>query len=58
MDSVGNDDNVKELDKLVTSMAGFDSAFIICGQTYTRKCDLEVVSALSNFGASVNKVLF
>lgn len=53
---LGDGEKVKKLDKLVTSMAGFNSSLIICGQTYSRKVDLEVVSALSSLGASVHKV--
>jgi len=52
----GDEGKVKELDKLVTKMAGFYSALIVCGQTYSRKVDLEVISALSSFGASVHKM--
>ncbi len=33
-------------------------AFIICGQTYTRKVDAEVVSVLASFGGSIHKVNF
>lgn len=32
------------------------SSFVITGQTYTRKVDLEVLSALSSLGASVHKI--
>ncbi|BES99961.1 Adenylosuccinate [Nesidiocoris tenuis] len=52
----GDEKKVKNLDKLVTEMAGFDSAFIICGQTYSRKVDLEVVSALASLGATTHKM--
>lgn len=31
-------------------------AFIITGQTYTRKLDIEVLSVLASLGASVHKV--
>ena len=34
----------------------FFRAFIICGQTYTRKLDVEVMSVLSSFGATIHKV--
>lgn len=34
----------------------FFRAFIICGQTYTRKLDTEVVSVLASFGGSIHKV--
>jgi hypothetical protein len=32
-------------------------AFIICGQTYTRKLDVEVISVLSSFGGTIHKVI-
>lgn len=52
----GDSKKVKELDKLVTEMAGFSKSFIICGQTYTRKLDIECVGTLSSLGASVHKI--
>ena len=36
---------VEQLDKMVTEKAGFKRAFIITGQTYTQKVDIEVLSA-------------
>ena len=48
---------VKELDKLVTKMAGFQKSFIVCGQTYTRKVDVECIAVLSSLGATVHKVI-
>ncbi|KAB1270533.1 Adenylosuccinate lyase [Camelus dromedarius] len=47
---------VEQLDKMVTEKAGFKRAFIITGQTYTRKVDIEVLSVLASLGASVHKV--
>ncbi|CAF4174582.1 unnamed protein product, partial [Rotaria magnacalcarata] len=41
---------------MVTEMAGFSKAFIICAQTYTRKLDVEVVSVLSSFGGTIHKM--
>ena len=32
----GDHDKVKQLNKFVTAKAGFESSFIITGQTYTR----------------------
>lgn len=52
----GDHDKVKQADQLVTEMAGFEKAFIICGQTYTRKLDIEVVGSLSSLAASIHKV--
>lgn len=48
---------MKQVDQLVTRMAGFQSAFIICGQTYTRKLDIECINALGSLAASINKVI-
>ncbi|KAK3769729.1 hypothetical protein RRG08_062070 [Elysia crispata] len=52
----GNTRKVEELDSMVTDMAGFKRHFIICGQTYPRKVDTDIVSVLASFGASVHKV--
>uniref|UniRef100_A0A096LNY5 Adenylosuccinate lyase n=1 Tax=Homo sapiens TaxID=9606 RepID=A0A096LNY5_HUMAN len=53
----GDDHKVEQLDKMVTEKAGFKRAFIITGQTYTRKVDIEVLSVLASLGASVHKVI-
>jgi len=42
---------VEQLDELVTKKAGFNSAFIISSQTYSRKLDADVANALGSFGA-------
>ncbi|CAF1364635.1 unnamed protein product [Rotaria magnacalcarata] len=52
----GDHSKVEDLDRMVTEMAGFSKAFIICGQTYTRKLDVEVVSVLASFGGSIHKM--
>ncbi|XP_055348418.1 adenylosuccinate lyase-like [Paramacrobiotus metropolitanus] len=52
----GNADKAHMLDVLVCDYAGFKKCFIICGQTYTRKQDLEVLSVLAGLGASVHKI--
>ena len=31
-------------------------AFIICGQTYTRKVDVDCLSVLASLGSSIHKV--
>ena len=48
---------MEKLDQLVTEMAGFKSHYIVTGQTYSRKVDLDCLSALGSLGASVHKVL-
>ncbi|XP_040263677.1 adenylosuccinate lyase [Bufo bufo] len=52
----GDHDKVEELDRLVTSMAGFKRAYIVTGQTYSRKVDVEVLSVLASLGATVHKI--
>ncbi|KAJ3055251.1 adenylosuccinase ade13 [Rhizophlyctis rosea] len=52
----GDHSKVEQLDELVTEAAGFPSAFLVTGQTYTRKVDLDVLSALSSFGATAHKI--
>jgi len=52
----GDHAKVEELDALVTEMSGFSSSYPVTGQTYSRKVDLDVLSALSSFGASSSKI--
>ena len=52
----GDHSKVKQLDELVTSLAGFKSSFMLCGQTYTRKADIEVLSVLASLGSSIHKI--
>ncbi|KAK1150500.1 hypothetical protein AOXY_G33933 [Acipenser oxyrinchus oxyrinchus] len=52
----GNHDKVEELDRLVTEMAGFKQAYLVTGQTYSRKVDIDSLSVLSSLGATVHKI--
>uniref|UniRef100_A0A8C5QHG2 Adenylosuccinate lyase n=1 Tax=Leptobrachium leishanense TaxID=445787 RepID=A0A8C5QHG2_9ANUR len=52
----GNHEKVEELDRLVTIMANFKRAYIVTGQTYSRKIDVEVISVLASLGATVHKI--
>ncbi|XP_053694035.1 adenylosuccinate lyase-like [Sabethes cyaneus] len=52
----GDGEKVKLLDKKVTKLAGFERYYAVTGQTYSRKVDLEIVSALSNLGATIHKM--
>ena len=52
----GDHDKVEELDRLVTAAAGFPSAYIVTGQTYSRKVDVDILSALGSFGATAHKI--
>jgi adenylosuccinate lyase len=56
--SPGDGEKVKKLDDLVRAACGFERTFLICGQTYTRKQDIQVVSALASLGATVHKVCY
>lgn len=40
----------------MTEKAGFPSAYIISSQTYTRKVDVDVLNALSSFGATCENI--
>lgn len=47
---------MKQLDDLVTKMAGFEKRYAVTGQTYSRKVDVECLNALASLGATVHKV--
>lgn len=49
-------EKVKQLDILVTRMAGFEKRYTVTGQTYSRKVDVECLNVLSSLGATVHKV--
>lgn len=51
----GDGEKVKALDERVTKLAGFDKCYAVTGQTYSRKVDLEIVSALASLGATIYK---
>lgn len=48
-------EKVKELDKLVSSQMGFNKAFGVTGQTYSRKQDSRVLSVLAGIAESAHK---
>lgn len=51
----GDHQKVKELDRLVTLMAGFKKSYTITGQTYSRKVDCDVILPLASLSASIHK---
>ena len=51
----GDHEKVRELDKRVTSRMGFRQALAVTGQTYTRKLDAQVLSAVSGVATSAAK---
>ncbi|KAJ5172737.1 hypothetical protein N7492_005330 [Penicillium capsulatum] len=52
----GDHGKVEKLDELVTEKAGFNSAFIISSQTYSRKIDVDVGNALGSFGSTCERI--
>ena len=51
----GNHAKVRELDRLVAAAIGFDHSIPVSGQTYSRKLDAHVLSAVSGIAASAAK---
>lgn len=54
----GNADKAERLDELVAEKAGFTDRLLISGQTYTRKQDALVLSALASLAASASKFAY
>ena len=53
----GQSEGVRRLDGRVAEMAGFGGrSYVVTGQTYTRKADIEVVGALGSLGATAHKI--
>ncbi len=51
----GNHAKVEELERLVCAEMGFDGAYAVTGQTYSRKVDASVLSTLSGVAQSAHK---
>ncbi|XP_055323414.1 adenylosuccinate lyase [Sitodiplosis mosellana] len=52
----GDSTKVKALDKRVAELAGFKKCYTVTGQTYSRKVDVQIVSALASLGTTVHKM--
>ena len=52
----GDHDKVEELDRAVSAAFGFEQRYRVTGQTYPRKVDHEVLSALGSFGATAHHI--
>jgi adenylosuccinate lyase len=50
-----NHEKVKQLDHAIAQKMGFDKTLLISGQTYTRKFDILILSALAGFASSAHK---
>jgi adenylosuccinate lyase len=51
----GDHQKVEALDRLVTQLMGFESAYPVTGQTYSRKIDSQVLDALAGLAQSAHK---
>lgn len=51
----GDHRRCQQLDEMVTQQFGFERSFAVTGQTYPRKVDAQIVSALAGAAASVHK---
>jgi adenylosuccinate lyase len=51
----GDHEKVKKLEKLIAQKVGFDGCYDVSGQTYSRKVDYNVLSALSGIAQSASK---
>ncbi len=51
----GDEDKVKELERLVAGEMGFESCVPVCGQTYSRKVDAYFLNTLAGFAESAYK---
>ncbi|MGH7719624.1 MAG: adenylosuccinate lyase [Gemmatimonadaceae bacterium] len=51
----GDHERVRRLDARVTAAMGFDRSLAVTGQTYTRKLDAQVLSAVSGLAATAAK---
>ncbi|KAK7039176.1 adenylosuccinase ade13 [Paramarasmius palmivorus] len=52
----GDHDKVEELDRLVTQLSGFEYAYPVTSQTYSRKVDVDILGPLASFGATAHKI--
>ncbi|VUZ47897.1 unnamed protein product [Hymenolepis diminuta] len=52
----GDEEKVKQLDKLVANKAGFRRIWSVIGQTYPRKLDADLMCILSSLGSTIHKI--
>lgn len=52
----GDHAKIEELDRRVSAKMGFDAAYAVTGQTYSRKVDAQVLDVLSGIGQSITKL--
>lgn len=52
----GDHEKVRKLERLVCEKIGFESAYAVTGQTYSRKIDAQVIGVLSGIAQSAHKM--
>ncbi|TFK62965.1 Adenylosuccinate lyase [Pluteus cervinus] len=52
----GDHQKVVQLDNLVTKLCGFEYAYPVTSQTYSRKIDVDVLAPLASLGATAHKI--
>ncbi|KAF7364826.1 Adenylosuccinate lyase [Mycena venus] len=52
----GDHEKVEALDKRVTQLSGFEYAYPVTSQTYSRKIDIDVLAPLASLGATAHKL--
>lgn len=53
---LGSAEKVDRLERRFAKTLGFDECYPVCGQTYSRKIDVEILSALASFAAGTQKI--
>lgn len=53
---LGSEDKVRRLEREFAARLGFEDCYPVCGQTYSRKVDVQIVQALESFAAGVHKL--
>ncbi len=53
---LGSAEKVRRLEQRFARSLGFDACYPVCGQTYSRLVDAEIIAALACFAASAHKI--
>lgn len=53
---LGSPDKVERLEQLFSRSLGFECCYPVCGQTYSRKIDIEIIDALASLAAGVHRI--
>lgn len=53
---LGSAAKVRKLERRFTHALGFADCYAVCGQTYSRKVDVEIIHALASFASGVHRI--